>query len=68
MFDEIENLFWYFVFSVNQYLVFLIKPVVSQISNSNVLPQVGQGSTRTVDYMGHFVGKNEFKILKINKA
>ncbi len=61
--DKTKNLVWNFVLSINQNLVFLVEPVVRQIDDANVLPQVRQLSASAVDYVRYFVGEDEFKIL-----
>ena len=61
--DKTKNLVWNFVLSINQNLVFLVEPVVRQINDANVLPQVCQLSASAVYYVRYFVGEDEFKIL-----
>ncbi len=61
--DKTKNLVWNFVLSINQNLVFLVEPVVRQIDDANVLPQVRQLSASAVDNVRYFVGEDEFKIL-----
>lgn len=42
-----------------------VGPIVGQVADSDGFPMVGDLSSSAVDHMGHLVGYDEFKVLRI---
>lgn len=49
--------------SIKENLIFLIKPIESEINDSNRLPMVRDLSPRTVDDVRHLVSDNKLQVL-----
>mgnify|MGYP003576758701 CR=1 FL=1 len=50
---------------IDKYLVLRVHPVISQISNSDGFPVIGDLFTSTIDNMGNFVSNDKLEILRI---
>jgi uncharacterized protein (DUF779 family) len=62
--DEVKYLVGHAVFFVEKHLVLLVDPVVREVDNADVFPQIGDLAAGAVDDVRDFVSKNEFQILK----